>query len=251
MLPYLSNKLEAGRPLRPVDLGRTVGLSPSQVRTYENVGFIPAAQRSSTGYRRYTGAHVEALRVARCLIGGYGWLPAQRVLSAVHAGDTATALAAVDACHADLHRQRGQIADAMRALEQIGYAEDTGPMSTARRLVRIGAAARLAGVRPSALRFWEQQGLLQPTREPRTEARCYPREQLQRVQIITLLRAAGYRFVAIRSVLDDLAASRPEQARAALEQRRRSVERASRKAMRATSTLYEYLETLGSGEQSA
>lgn len=123
-------------------------------------------------------------------------------------------------------------------------------MSAGRRLVRIGAAARLAGVRPSALRFWEQQGLLLPTREPRTEARCYTREQLQRVQIITLLRAAGYRFDAIRSVLDDLAASRPEQAHAALEQRRRSVERASREAMQATSTLYGYLEALGADQQS-
>lgn len=225
-----------------MDLGRLVGLSASQVRTYETVGFLPAADRSPAGYRRYTDAHVEALQVARHLIAGYGWQPALEVMRAVHAGEKASALAVVDACHADLHRQRVKIDEVLDALERSSLAGSAAPTSQTRRPVRIGTAARVVGVRPSALRFWEQQGLLRPTRDSTTRSRHYDPEQLQRLQIVALLRTAGYRFDAIRSVLDDLATSRPAEARAALEQRRQSVQHASERAMRATSILHGYLE---------
>jgi DNA-binding transcriptional MerR regulator len=231
------------RPLRPVDLGRMVGISPSLVRTYESVGFLPPAERSATGYRRYTAAHGEALRVARCLIAGYGWQPALAVMRSVHARNLDEALALVDARHADLHRQREQINEVLQALEQTTLLT-TGnhPTMGRRRILRIGAAAELVRVRPSALRFWEQQGLLQPVRDAGTRSRWFDHEQIQRAHTVALLRAAGYRFEAIRVVLDEVAANRTEQARAALEERRRSVERASRQAMDATSTLHRYLQ---------
>ncbi len=226
-----------------------VGVSPSLVRTYEAVGFLPAADRSPAGYRRYSDAHAEALRVARCLIAGYGWQPALEVMRAVHAGDTRTALTVVDACHAGLHRQRVEIDEVLHALDRTSLAKLPTHSIAARRVVRIGAAAQAVGLRPSALRFWEQQGLLQPTRDSTTRSRYYDHEQLQRLQIVKLLRDAGYRFDTIRSVLDDLATSRPAQARAALEQRRQSVADASERAMTATSALHSYLHTRGRDTQ--
>lgn len=246
--PKLDGK--ALRPLRPVDLARTVGVSASLVRTYESVGFLPPADRSPTGYRRYTAAHVDALCVARCLIAGYGWQPALSVMRAVHAGDIAEALSVVDSRHGDLHRQRAQIDDVRHALEQTTLLR-TGnhPTMGRRRVLRIGPAAELVGVRPSALRFWEQQGLLRPARDGSTRSRSFDHEQIQRAQTVALLRAAGYRFGAIRAVLDDLAANRTAQARAALEERRRSVEHASRQAMYATSTLDRYIRALADGCQ--
>jgi DNA-binding transcriptional MerR regulator len=223
---------------RPVDLGRAVGISPSQVRTYEQVGFIPAAARSVTGYRRYTQAHVDALRVARCLIAGYGWKHARDVMSAVHADDVATALALVDSAHARLSTQRAQVDETLTALDRIGPPE---PHGSTRQLIRIGDAARIVGARPSALRFWEGQGLVSPVRDNGGGIRYYDAEQIQRLQIVTQLRAAGYRFGAIRPVLADLARNQPAKVRAALEERRRAITRASMRAMRATSELQQYL----------
>ncbi len=220
-----------------------VGISASLVRTYERIGFLPAAGRSPTGYRRYTEIHVEAIQVARCLIAGYGWQQALDVMRAVHAGDIPAALAIVDACHAELHRQRAQIDDVLQTLDRLSLGTPGSSVIRTRRVVRIGAAAEIVGVRPSALRFWEQQGLLQPTRDGTTRSRFYDQEQLQRLQIVKLLRDAGYRFDAIRAVLDDLGTSRPVQARAAFEQRRQSVEAASQRTMEATSTLHRYLQT--------
>jgi DNA-binding transcriptional MerR regulator len=170
-------KKRSSRWLRPVDLGRMVGISPSLVRTYESVGFLPPADRSPAGYRRYGDGHAEALRVARCLIAGYGWQPALEVMRAVHAGDTAAALAVVDARHAALHRERLQIDEVLQALDLTSLSAPPDHPIVARRVLRIGAAAQLVGVRPSALRFWEQQGLLQPTRDSTTRSRYFDHEQ--------------------------------------------------------------------------
>lgn len=229
------------RWLRPVDLGRVVGLSASQIRNYEKAGFLPSAQRSPTGHRRYSQAHLDALHVARRLIDGYGWQRALQIMRAVHAGDEPAALVAVDACHADLHHQRAQLEQVLHTIKTISPDEPPRPAITKRTPVRIAAAAATIGARPSALRFWEQQGLLHPIRD-RNGARFYDHQQLQRLQVIKLLREAGHRFIAIRSVLHDLDDNQPSQVRTALEERRQSIEHASRRAMHATSALHNYLQ---------
>jgi hypothetical protein len=44
--------------LRPIDLAREHGLSAQAVRNYEDAGILPTAERSASGYRRYTPLHV-------------------------------------------------------------------------------------------------------------------------------------------------------------------------------------------------
>ena len=47
------------------DLAQRTGLTAPTIRYYESIGLLPAASRSSTGYRRYTDASVEELRFIR------------------------------------------------------------------------------------------------------------------------------------------------------------------------------------------
>ncbi|WPR53734.1 MerR family DNA-binding transcriptional regulator [Streptomyces sp. S399] len=54
------NLQTAGR-LRPVDLARAHGLSTQAVRNYEAAGVLPAAERTSSGHRRYRESEVRAL----------------------------------------------------------------------------------------------------------------------------------------------------------------------------------------------
>ena len=112
-----------------------------------------------------------------------------------------------------------------------------------RAAVRIKEAARTVGVRPSAVRFWERQGLLHPTREPSTEYRLYDAEQLGRLNVIALLRDVGYRFDAIRQVLDELAGGRPDQIRHALDERLETLNQTTWSCITATSALHNYLES--------
>jgi DNA-binding transcriptional MerR regulator len=227
--------------LRPVDLARAAGLGVTQIRTYEEVGFLPPAERGANGYRRYTLAHVEALRVSRIVIAGYGWLNALDVLRAVHAGDTAKVLALVNARHAALDAQHTRIKAALEATDAVLR---RAPASRDRPLVRIQEAAKTVGARASAVRFWERQGLLRPLREAGTGYRLYDVHELVRLNVVALLRDVGYRFDTIREVLDELSSGNPDQVRAALEERLETLHRTTWHCISATSAVRDYLAKL-------
>ena len=254
--------------LRPIDLARAVGVSPQTIRGYERVGFLPPAERTPTGQRRYGPRHAQAIQTARAMIAGYGWQHALEIMRAAHQGDLPRMLALVDARHADLARRRQEIDEVLTALQTLrrpeplglngfGHSRSAAPHSRVsmeaeqeaparawrgQPALTVSEAARQVGVRPSAIRFWETQGLLQPERERGNRYRRYRPEQVRRLHMIVLLRKGGYGFGAIRSVLAELSAGAPEQALAAIEGRREEMIAASQRCMAATAALWGYLQ---------
>ena len=208
------------RYLRTIDLARAGQISVQQVRNYEASGFIPPTERSSGGYRLYTQQHLVALKTARSLVSGYGWQRARAIMQAVHQSNLSLALALIDERHAELASKRLQVEQTLAALSTLA-GQSVTPASTHRpQRLRVGEAAREVGVRVSALHFWEQQGLLQPLRDPSSHYRLYDEQQMSRLRVVVLLREAGYDFNVIAPVLDELAAGQPERAIAAIERRR-------------------------------
>jgi DNA-binding transcriptional MerR regulator len=92
------------------------------------------------------------------------------------------------------------------------------------------------------LRFWEEQGLLQPTRDKTSGYRLYDAEQVRNVQIITLLRKANYDMGAIHTVLTQLTVGSPEQALIAAENRLKDLAEESRRCVAAIALLWQYVE---------
>lgn len=232
--------------VRPIDLARSVGVSPQTVRSYEQVGFLPPAERTPTGQRRYGPRHAQAIQAARAMIAGYGWQHALEIMRVAHQGDLAAMLALVDVRHADLARQRQDIDAVLAALRTLRRmeAEQEAPVPVRRErpALTVGEAARQVGVRPSAIRFWEMQGLLHPERDHESRYRRYRPEQVRRLHLIVLLRTGGYSVEAVRSVLAELSAGKPEQALAAIEGRHEELIAASHRCMAATALLWSYLQ---------
>jgi DNA-binding transcriptional MerR regulator len=243
-----------GQPLRPVDLGRAVGLSAEMARRYERWGYLPPAGRSASGRRLFGPRHLHAILTARELRAGYGWEAALDVMRRLHRGDLAGALTRVDERHAALHRRRLEADETLRALELLAGAGPAANRAGARARgapagwrsargpapLRIGEAARRAGVRPSAVRFWEAQGLLRPPRDDASGYRLYDAEQLVRLQIVAVLRGAHYPFAAIAGLLAELAGGRPETVLATIERRRDELTQASERCARATAAFWGY-----------
>lgn len=213
---------------------------------YEEIGFIPAAPRSAKGYRLYTTHHLEALQVARTAIAGYGWQNAHKIMQAIHQEDLPSALAVIDAHHAYIHQNRREIEDTLHILRAtsgtIQPLAKGGERHHQRTSFHIKEAAQSAGIRPSALRFWEEQGLLQPARDRESGYRLYDAEQVRNIQIITLLRKANYNTDVIRTVLNQLATGTPEQALIAAENRLKELTAASHRCVAATAILWHYIE---------
>ncbi len=232
--------MTGSRYLRTTDLAEAVQISVQQVRNYEASGYLPAVERSPSGYRRYTQRHLAALIAARQLIGGYGWARSRQFMQAAHAGRLADALALIDERHAELDRTRQQLAQTLATLQVLAAQLPVATQPRGARRLRVGAAARLVGVRVSALRFWEQEGLLHPSREEGSKYRLYDERQLRRLQVVALLRQGNYDFDAIRTTLAELEAGQPQRAVAAIEQRRGELARLSWRCLQALATFQAY-----------
>ncbi|MGW5562698.1 MerR family transcriptional regulator [Streptomyces tendae] len=233
------------RRLRTVDLARAVGLSTQQVRNYEDAGVLPPAGRTDAGYRVFGERHRDALLTYRALQPGYGAVTATRVMRAVHDGDVAGALALVDAAHAELHEERVSLRAAGEALEALAGrdADAPPPRSGEPSGLRIGEVAALVGVRTSALRVWEDAGLLVPGRERGTGYRVYGPGDVRDARVVRALRRSHHLFEQIRPVLEDLRRARSSEAlRAAVEARGRALTARTRSMLAGAGALHAYLE---------
>jgi MerR family transcriptional regulator, redox-sensitive transcriptional activator SoxR len=70
-------------------------------------------------------------------------------------------------------------------------------------LLTIGEVSRRSGVAASALRFYEDAGLLESTR-PAGGVRRYPRSALRRVAVIQAAKAVGMPLADLKVALDSL-----------------------------------------------
>lgn len=91
------------------------------------------------------------------------------------------------------------------------------------------------------MRFWEEQGLIHPARDSTNRYRLYDEQQIRLLQVVVLLRKAGYGFKAIRTILEQLASGTPEQAITAAENRLKELAERSRRCVEATAALWAYL----------
>ena len=225
--------------LRTRDLALAGGISVQQVRNYGAGGLIPQAQRGPGGYRLYTRQHLVALKTLQSLVPGYGWPRTSAIMQALHRGDLSAALATIDERHADLARKRLQMEQTLSALRLLAAGSASQPRTS--HPLRVGEAAKQVGVRVSALHFWEQQGLLHPVREQYSRYRLYDEYQMRLLRVVALLRDTGYPFSVIQSVLDELAAGRPEKAIVAVEKRREELTRISWSCIEALTSFQHYV----------
>jgi DNA-binding transcriptional MerR regulator len=227
--------------LRTKDLADAVQISVQQVRNYEAKGFIPVAERSASGYRLYTEQHLAALKTTQQLLGGYGLLRTEQIMQAVHQERVADALAMIDERHTELATLRLQLEQTLNALNLLVVQLPSKSGSRPQEELHVGAAARLVGVQVSALRFWEQQGLLHPLREKGSRYRLYNEQQLRRLRIVVLLRQSHYNFDAIRTTLHELESGTPHRAALAIEQRRNELANLSWKCVEGVAAFHLYV----------
>ena len=228
-------------PLRTTDLARAARISVQQVRNYEAAGLLPIVARSRSRYRLYSARHLAALLTARKLIEGFGNESTRVIMQAVHGGRIAEALAVIDERHVQLARTRAQLETTRRALDVLATQPPAGAMH-GRRLT-VSEAAQAVGVRPSAVRFWEQHGLLHPLRDRGNRYRLYDERQMRRLRVVALLRDADHDFDAIRLTLQELEGGQPQRTLAAIARREQALTERSWRCLEGAAALHAYIQT--------
>ncbi|WP_189888189.1 MerR family transcriptional regulator [Streptomyces xantholiticus] len=190
--------------LRTVDVARESGYSLQQVRDLERLGVIPPAARSSNGYRSYTPIHVHALRAYRGLAGAVGPVAARQMLAELRTQTMAEAASAINAVHVRLARERDEALRAQQALRAIQAEANKPEFEQESDAMTITELAGALDVRPSTLRFWEQEGLVTPERVTSLRARRYGLSAIRAARIVAALRSTGYSILAVREIMGSL-----------------------------------------------
>ncbi|WP_235014634.1 MerR family transcriptional regulator [Microbacterium sp. SLBN-154] len=223
--------------------GRQVGYSTQQVRDLERLRVIPAADRGENGYRRYRPRHIVALRAYRALAAAIGPVPARRIMPAVLEEPMDAAAERIDDLHAEISRSRGRIREALRGLDAV--LADRTDVFDERDVMSIGELADALGVRTSALRHWEKEGLIAPDRSAAARARRYGARAISEARIVAALRAGGYPIPPIARLLGQLRTDgMTEDARRLLEERLSDLTRRSVALLEASGHLHKLLSGL-------
>ncbi len=231
-------------------LARAVGYSTQQVRDLERLGVLPRADRGPNGYRRYVAHHLVALRAYRSMAAAVGPVPARALMPELVGGTLEAAAARIDELHGALARERTQVRDALRGLE-VAVGDSTDPFSEEDAMT-ISELAHALGVRASALRHWEREGLLHPARASPSAARSFGARAITEARIVAALRAGGYGIPLIAGVLEQVREqSVTADAHRILTERLAGLTRRSVALLAAAGQLHELLEMLGAGAAGA
>ncbi len=188
--------------LRTVDVARRAGCSVQQVRNLEQAGVLPPTTRTPAGYRTYTETHAVAAVAYTDLAAGVGPIEAKTILRTALRSPVSDLLGLLDAAHARFHTERRDVALAQDAVAAIS----TEPIHDSRTAdaMTISELAGALGVRTSALRHWEAEGLLTPARSPAGRSRTYTPVDVRDARIVHQLRLAGHRIPALRELMPAL-----------------------------------------------
>lgn len=189
--------------LRTAELGRRVRYSTQQVRDLERLGVIPPAERGRNGYRRYREQHVVALRAYRALAASVGPVPARQLMPWLLTCSIDEAAEKIDDLHAIIASARTRVREARQALDAV--LRDADEVFDERDAMTISELAHALGVRTSALRHWEHEGLITPARHP-SRSRRYESKAIAAARLVAALRSGGYPIPTIARVLDQLRA---------------------------------------------
>jgi DNA-binding transcriptional MerR regulator len=207
------------RYLRTSDIAQAAGVHPNTVRLYEEWGFLPPIPRSASGYRRFTEAHLDQMRLARAAL--HGPWPGRNIkrsaldmVRQAASGDLGGALEQAYHHLALVQAERAHAEAAAGLLDR--WAQGAAADATAASL-RIGQAARLLGVTTDVLRNWERNGLIQVPRDPHNGYRMYGAVEIGRLRVIRMLSRAGYSLMAILRMLLQLDRGQKEDLRQVLD----------------------------------
>ncbi|GAB3699044.1 hypothetical protein GCM10027597_61810 [Saccharopolyspora tripterygii] len=212
---------------------------------------IPEAGRADNGYRRFSEVHVRALCAYRDLAHAVGPVEARRAMREIRRCSSEAGVALISSLHTGLNHEREQAVAARRALEAIDAEQRVEVEAVEADSMTITELAQALGVRSSALRFWEREGLVAPERVVTRAgtARRYGLPAIREARITAALRAGGYRVPEVREAVGAIRELRDVSGSlAALDARLLAIGRRGLALLRAGALLAELIEQTGQAE---
>ncbi|MCM3747808.1 MerR family DNA-binding transcriptional regulator [Paenibacillus pasadenensis] len=186
----------------PKRLAEQLGVSTTTLRRYEELGLIPDVPRTDSRRRLYTGPHFLAFTAIRKLLKGYGVPVVYEAMQLQKAGRTVEALWLFNREQFNMQEEKRRVEEMLMMIRKSDFSLFGNV--TIKDSMTIGEVAELAGVNPSAIRFWEQEGLFQSKRNEDNGYRLYTQAELRSIIVISSLRKTVYFIDHMKQLLHDL-----------------------------------------------
>lgn len=188
------------------EVAQRFGLHPNTIRKYEEWALIPKPKRQANGYRVYTDFHIALIAMARKAF----------QIELLHSNLRRTMIAMIQAAarkdfpsaHQHLQHYQATLQEELQKAEKA--ANISAHLLRPQNAIVDGktysrkAVAEKFSITVDALRNWELNGLLEPQRKSNGH-RYYTSPDLDRIQVIKVLRDARYSLEAILQMLQALA----------------------------------------------
>lgn len=192
---------------KPIELAKMFNLHSNTIRFYESIGYISKARRKPNGYREFTDKHVLQLTICRHIL-GYRY-------TNCHIRDTGK-LIIISAAEGKLIEGKQYAYDYIKIIQNeidiaekiaqllhkwAGLKHDISNSDNIEKLYTRKEVACLLGVTSEAIRNWERNDLIKSDKRGNKNAVLFNNIDLDRIQIIYMLRQTGYSMSAIHRCL--------------------------------------------------
>lgn len=231
---FASEKGYCMKYLKTSDIAKAAGIHPNTVRLYEKWGLLPKIDRSPSGYRLFTGAHLTQVKLIRLTMrctffGREVKRTAYAVINSSAAGhyDEAFGLAVnleklidteyrqAEAAEKFLERWAAERKQSAVLRETSHAAEGSEEKTT--EAVSMKKAAALLDITADMLRDWERNGLISIPRNPENGYRLYGPDEINRLRVIRALRRSKYSNMSILRAMAKLESGSAKGLREALD----------------------------------
>lgn len=187
---------------KPADLAKMYGVHSNTIRLYESLGYLSPAERSQNGYRIFTDLHALQVKICRCIF-GYPFTN-RRIRNAGNevmwaSGKQQWSLGKENASkYIQVVKQEYALAKSAASILQTWAQPNTQPRPQKEQqyLSRKDVAATF-GITIEAVRNWERNGLIYSESKGSKAEVLYNADDLERLNIIYMLRQTGYSIAAI------------------------------------------------------
>lgn len=175
--------------MRPKKMAEMFLMSASTLRNYEAKGIIPPAKRSANGYRVYTNEHAAYLACIQAMSPAFGMETTREVLSFLRENRVTEALWIVKKKDASLYEEKIRLQTLIQDIHLYARSNQAPPTDD---WFSIDEVFKKTGAPKSAIRYWEQAGLLTPERDPANDYRRYCSAHVFAIRLLQVLQNCTY-----------------------------------------------------------
>lgn len=186
----------------PKQIANALNVSTTTLRRYEEQNLIPDVPRTESNHRIYTLIHLQAFTTIRTLLKGYEVPIVYEAMRMIKNENYKKALWLINEQQFHIELEKRKVEEILTMIQNADFTKYKN--RKLKKCMSIGEAAEIAGVNTSAIRYWEQEGLVRSERNNENGYRMITIAELRKILVISSLRKTVYYIENIKQLLNDL-----------------------------------------------